>query len=170
MATIKELETEVINAYKARYGEQKDLGLPKLQYNGKIPNHVDAKGNVIDYTPYHHWQIWYLDDDGAVKEKPLYAYSVDDVNFAWHDTNPTVLLPKPSTEKTFTQKLQDKIKTLIKAEAIDYGEIITVNKDLQKARVFIKDATKEGFYIVSIDENGDLIKKETSFSSLTNTL
>lgn len=163
MATKEELEAAVLDAFKARYGGQEDLGLPKLQYNGKIPNHVDAKGNVIDYTPYHHWQIWYLDDDGAVKEKPLYAYSPDDVNFMWHDTDPTKLPPKPSTEETFAQKLQKKIKVLITDGTIDYGEIIRVDEDLQRARVFIKDATKEAVYIVGIDADGNLIKKETNF-------
>ena len=164
MATREELETAVLTAFKARYGEQKNIGLPKLQYNGKIANHVDAKGKIIDYTPYHHWQIWYLGDDGAVKEKPIYAYSPDDKNFVWHDTNPTVIPPKPTITETFTQRLQNKLKGLITAGKIDYGEILAADDNLERARVFIKTGTTEKTYVVGINASGNLDKKEITVS------
>ncbi|MEA3432059.1 MAG: hypothetical protein U9R01_05205 [candidate division WOR-3 bacterium] len=165
MTNLQEMEKALIAAYEKRYGKQVDMGLPRLQYNGRIPNKVNVDGSVIDYTPYYHWQIWWLDDDGAVKEKPIYAYSTDEIHFEWHDRNPTILPSKPSTAKqSFGQELQDALKTLITEGTIDYYEILAVNEEIQRARVFIKDSTTEALYIVSLDADGNLIRKETTYS------
>lgn len=149
MPSKSELESMLIDAYEKRYGKGSVI---RLQYNGT----TEPKGI------YHHWQLWYKDDNGIVRcNSNIYAISFDGKNFEWYGSDPTNLPSIP--KKTFTEILQEKINELAKTGKITYAEIINSDENLKKARVFIKTDTEEGVYIVWIDQNGNLQKVKTAF-------
>ena len=151
MSSVEEKIKELEDAYKARYGEN---CIVNVQDNGRIKN-----------TPYHHFQLWYRNDEGVIQcNSDIYLYVDEQGNAGWFNRNPCNLPPKPSATPTFTEKLQDKIRELVNSGAILYGEILTSDDTTKRARVFIKDETKEAVYVVGMDEKGNLTKKETSFT------
>ena len=151
MASIEEKIKELEDSYKARYGEN---CIVNVQDNGQVKN-----------TPYHHFQLWYWNDDGVIQcNSDIYLYVDKQGNADWFNRNPCNLPPKPSTTPTFTAKVRGKIKELVKKGSIVYGEILASDDEAERARVFIKDETNEAVYVVGMDENGNLTKKETSFT------
>ena len=151
MSSVEEKIKELEDAYKARYGEN---CIVDVQDNGQIKN-----------TPYHHFQLWYIDDSGVVQcNSEIYLYVDKQGNAEWFNRNPCNLPSKPSATPTFTVKIRNKIKELVKNGSIIYGEILASDDDAERARVFIKDEAKEAVYVVGMDEKGNLTKKETSFS------
>ena len=68
---------------------------------------------------------------------------------------------------TFSIKLRNAIKNAINTGKIEYAEVIAIDEDLEKARVFVKTNTDEGVYIIKLDEDGNLIKMKTSFSNIS---
>lgn len=152
MARVEEKIEELKAAYEARYG--KDC-IVNVRDNGLIRN-----------TPYHHVQVWYKDETGVVKcNSDIYLYVDAQGNAAWFNRNPCMLPPKPTATPTFTTRVREKLTELVKNGSILYGEILASDDDAERARVFIKDDTREAVYVVGIDENGNLTKKETSFTA-----
>lgn len=145
----EEIEKELKTIYEKRYGTGAVL---RIQYNGKAIN-----------TPYHHWQLWYKDDNGVVHcNHDIYAYEDDKGDLHWYNMKPTPP-PKPTPTTTFRDKLNNAIKNAISSGKIEYAEILSINENIQKARVFIKDSTTEGLYIVSLDKNENIVKTPTKW-------
>jgi len=146
MATLEELKNELKGMYENRYGA------------GSVQEIREQK--IHDWL--YQFIIFYVDDDGVVKANhDCYCYSKDGANWYWYNTKP-VPPPKPIVN-TFQVKLRETLKKAVIDGKIEYAEILGVDEDLKKARVFIKTANDEGIYIVSVDENGNIIKTKTSF-------
>jgi len=155
MTTKKELENEVKEAYKNRYGDNAVVKMDELK-------------QVEPNSHFYHTVLYYKDDNGVVRANhDIYAFSDDETNFQWYNTNPTTNIPaKASTTMTFYNQIKNKIDNLTKQGTILYGEILSVNEQTKRARIFIKDANAEGVYIVWMDENGDIHKEKTSFDRI----
>jgi len=153
MASIEEKIKELEDAYRARYGE------------GCI---VDIKDNgMIKNTPYRHYQLWYKDDNGIVQcNHDIYIYIDANGNAEWYNKDPTKLPAKPSTEKTFTQKLREKIEVLVNNGVIKYAEIIASDDKIKRARVFVKTDAEEGIFIAYLDKDGNLVKEATNYDKI----
>ena len=144
---LNDLRNELKNLYENRYGA------------GSVQE-IREQG-IHDWL--YQFIIFYIDDDGVVKANhDCYAYSRDGINWYWYNIKP---MPpaKPITITTFRDKLQKAITNAISSGKIEYAEILSVNEEIKKARVFIKDATTEGNYIVSLDASGNISKISTSF-------
>lgn len=149
MATRSELEQALLNAYKRRYGEDSII---RLQYNGPTePNGI-----------YHHWQLWYKDENGVIRcNHDIYAISFDGKNFEWYNRDPTKLPTKPPA--SFQDSLLNALSSKVETGEILYFEIINSNDKIKKGRVFIKFANgDEGIYICSFDSENNLVFEKVS--------
>jgi len=133
MATKEELENALINAYKAKYGED---AVVRLTYYGTTePNGI-----------YHHWILWYKEQDGTIRANhDIYAVSFDGVDFQWFNKDPTVLETAITTPpETFDTKIRNRLKAKVQSGEFKYFEITSINSDIEKifARIVKSDNTK----------------------------
>jgi len=148
MATLEELKNELKGMYENRYGA------------GSVQEIREQK--IHDWL--YQFIIFYVDDDGVVKANhDCYCYSKDGANWYWYNTNPA---PPPKPAETFSQKLRTILKNAVDGGKVEYAEILAVDEELKKARIFIKTDTDEGVYIVHLDENNNIVKTRTSFSNV----
>lgn len=150
MATFDELRNQLIKGYENKYGKD---------------SVVEIREQKI-----HDWMyqfiIFYIDDNGIVRANhDCYAYLNKKTNqWYWYNRNPIPEIPK--TTNLFSDKLNISLKNAIKNNLIKYAEIININNDIEKARVYIKDDSDEGIYIVGLDENGNIVREKTNLSEI----
>ena len=160
MATLEELLDDLRTTYENRYGPNSVL---ECSYIGPLKSNPN----------FHRFKIIWVDDDNVVKEKgDIMAFSLDNNNFLWAGKNPLSLPEKiTSSSSLFRDRLLDKLISLKENGKIKYFEIININEDIECARVFIKDINDlENFYIVSVDDEGNLEKQETSLKVISSSL
>jgi len=155
MTSKEEIESEIKSKIEARYGE------------GAVINifHEELVNNKGEKTGVHHWIVKYLDSESNIIkiDHDIYADTDADGKLHWRMTNPLTKYDVIATQQTFSQTIQEKINEMINKGTIIYGEIINVNEDAKRARVFLKTETEESIYIVWLDENNNLQKIETTF-------
>lgn len=154
MTTVEEMENEIKNAIEGRYGE----GAVKDIFHEEL---VDASRNA---TGIHHWVVKYVDDNNILHvDHDFYAEEDDEGNLYWRNVNPLRKFELPDQTQTFGDKIRQKINDMVKNGQALYAEIISINEELERARIFLKTDSEEGTYIAWLDEQGNLQKVKTSF-------
>lgn len=151
MATVEELENEMRNAIEGRYGE----GAVKDIFHEKINNTI------------HQWIVKYVDENNILHvDHDFYAEEDSNRNLYWRNYNPLSKFETTTQTQTFADKIRQKLNEMVNSGEAIYAEIISINDELQRARIFLKTETEEGTYIAWIDENGNLQKVNTNFAWL----